>query len=67
MPTRIYKKSTTMHDKFAVIDSKIVLTGSYNWTTNGDERNRENLAIITDSAVAEQYSEEFFKLWAEAD
>jgi len=67
IPARVYTKSITMHDKFAVIDNKIVLTGSYNWTTNGDERNRENLAIITDSAIAEQYSEEFFRLWAEAD
>ncbi len=64
--SRIYTKSVTMHDKFAIIDNSLVLTGSYNWTTNADERNRENLVFITDSQVATDYEDEFFRLWATA-
>ncbi|TAE00475.1 MAG: hypothetical protein EAZ97_05805 [Bacteroidetes bacterium] len=33
-----------MHNKFCVIDSDIVLTGSYNWT-NQAQRNDENITV----------------------
>ena len=65
--TRIYPSGTTLHDKFAVIDNSLVLTGSYNWTTNADERNRENLVFIRDRKIAQEYDDEFFRLWAAAD
>jgi phosphatidylserine/phosphatidylglycerophosphate/cardiolipin synthase-like enzyme len=52
-----------MHDKFAIIDNKIVITGSYNWTRNAEHRNRENVIIIYSRSLAEIYTEEFFKLW----
>ncbi len=61
---RIYEKNITMHDKFAIFDSEIVLTGSYNWTTNADEKNRENIVILHDKDIAQKYGEEFFLLWA---
>ncbi|MCD6363822.1 MAG: phospholipase D family protein [Synergistetes bacterium] len=41
-----------MHNKFCVIDSKIVITGSYNWTASAEKRNQENLVIIHDSKIA---------------
>jgi len=65
--SRIYPKGTTLHDKFAIIDDELVLTGSYNWTTNADERNRENLVFIQNKEIAREYEDEFFRLWAEAD
>ena len=64
---RAYQKGTTMHNKFAVIDGKTILTGSYNWSTNADERNRENMLIISGTEIAEAYGEEFFRLWTSAD
>ena len=63
---RIYPKSTVMHNKYAVIDNKVVITGSFNWTTNADERNRENLLVSNSPALAEKYESDFFKLWIEA-
>ncbi|MBR1463351.1 MAG: WG repeat-containing protein [Prevotella sp.] len=36
-----------MHDKFCIIDNKIVISGSYNWT-NKAEHNEENITIFKD-------------------
>ena len=35
-----------MHNKFAIIDGKSLVTGSFNWTLTAEERNEENLLII---------------------
>jgi len=63
---RIAKSGKTMHNKFAIIDHSIVLTGSYNWTKNADTKNDENLVFIFDKKIANEYSTEFFELWVEA-
>ena len=53
-----------MHQKFAVIDRSVVLTGSYNWTVSADNVNDENLLIFRDAApLADDYRKEFFRLW----
>jgi phosphatidylserine/phosphatidylglycerophosphate/cardiolipin synthase-like enzyme len=41
-----------MHSKFAVIDHKLLLMGSYNWTNLGSFFNDENLVIIDDGHMA---------------
>jgi len=53
-----------MHNKFAVIDQRIVITGSYNWTTNATQNNDENLIIITSRDAAAKYNVEFERIWA---
>ena len=35
-----------MHNKFAVIDDEIVLTGSFNWTSAAANNNQENLVVV---------------------
>lgn len=57
----------TMHNKFMIVDSKLIETGSYNWTKNGNEKNAENIIFIFDEETAEEYEKEFFNLWNEAD
>jgi phosphatidylserine/phosphatidylglycerophosphate/cardiolipin synthase-like enzyme len=53
-----------MHQKFAVIDRKVVLTGSYNWTVSAENSNDENLLLFRDAGpLAEEYRKEFFRLW----
>lgn len=52
-----------MHHKFAVIDEKIVLNGSYNWTRTAAERNYENLIFIENQQLAKTFSHEFDRLW----
>lgn len=51
-----------MHNKFCVIDNKKVLTGSYNWTTNAEYKNDENVLITIDNDIATKYSIEFRRL-----
>ena len=52
-----------MHNKFAIIDGKVLITGSFNWTLTAEERNEENLLIITDEATIEKYKARFEYLW----
>ena len=52
-----------MHNKFAVIDGKIVISGSYNWTTSAEKWNYENLLIISSNRVAGSFEKEFMELW----
>ena len=52
-----------MHNKFAIIDGKSLITGSFNWTRTAEERNEENLLIITDPQIIEKYEERFNYLW----
>jgi len=55
-----------MHNKFAVIDDSVVITGSFNWTITADKKNAENLLIISDRALARKYSKQFKHLWAQS-
>ncbi len=58
------KGAGIMHQKFAVIDRKVVLTGSYNWTASAENFNDENLLLFRDAEpLAEEYRREFFRLW----
>ena len=58
------KDAGLMHQKFAVIDRKIVFTGSYNWTYSAENFNDENLLVFRDAGpLAEEYRKAFFRLW----
>ena len=52
-----------MHNKFAIFDGKLIVTGSYNWTNNAERFNYENAIFITDPNVIRQYQKEFDKIW----
>jgi phosphatidylserine/phosphatidylglycerophosphate/cardiolipin synthase-like enzyme len=43
------------HNKLMILDGKVVITGSFNFTKAAEENNAENLLIIRDEAVAQQY------------
>jgi Phosphatidylserine/phosphatidylglycerophosphate/cardiolipin synthases and related enzymes len=48
-----------MHNKFAVIDGKEIITGSYNWTASAEKLNYENLLIIKSQKLADIYEKYF--------
>ena len=53
----------TMHHKVIVIDAETVITGSYNFSKNAEERNSENLLIIKgNSDIAQAYLAEFDRI-----
>ena len=45
------------HNKVMVIDDRLVITGSFNFTTAAESRNAENVAFIDDPAVAAAYAQ----------
>jgi phosphatidylserine/phosphatidylglycerophosphate/cardiolipin synthase-like enzyme len=63
--TKFYKPEgkygNIMHNKFAIIDLKTVVHGSYNWTIKANY-NKETLAIESSRDLAEKYASEFIKL-----
>ncbi len=52
-----------MHNKFAIIDGKTLITGSFNWTLTAEERNEENLLVITAPSTIATYQGRFDYLW----
>lgn len=49
-----------LHDKFCIIDSRVVITGSYNWT-NKAEYNQENITIFQDEDSTTAFFDEKYK------
>ncbi|KAH1183635.1 mitochondrial cardiolipin hydrolase [Mauremys mutica] len=54
-----------MHHKFAIIDKKMLITGSLNWTTQAIQNNRENVLIVEDAEYVEPFLAEFERIWEE--
>lgn len=54
-----------MHNKFGIVDERLVFTGSFNWTYTATKHNQENLLVTTNYDIVNQYVDEFKTLWAE--
>jgi phosphatidylserine/phosphatidylglycerophosphate/cardiolipin synthase-like enzyme len=65
LKVRISTNNYIMHHKFAIIDNRLLLTGSYNWTLAANNKNNENLMVIDDPEVITRYQNQFEKLWLE--
>ena len=50
------------HNKFCIIDEKIVVTGSFNPTKKG-LKDRNNLLIVHSAVLSENYEDEFNEQW----
>ena len=61
--TRISSNNYIMHHKFAIIDNRLLLTGSYNWTFSANHRNDENLMVIDDPEIIKIFQNQFINLW----
>ncbi|MCC6299078.1 MAG: DUF1669 domain-containing protein [Anaerolineales bacterium] len=55
-----------MHHKVFIIDESIVVMGSYNFSRSAEERNDEEVLIIYNKAIAEQFLLEFERVWKQA-
>ncbi len=63
-PVRKDHEDAKLHHKTMIIDghsasSPAVITGSANWSANGNDKNDENLLILHDAAFADQFVQEF--------
>ena len=65
IPVKIDHSRHHMHHKFGIIDSRIVFTGSFNWTYSASNHNQENLLVTSNYDIVRQYSEQFGVLWEE--
>ncbi|MEL6439954.1 MAG: phospholipase D-like domain-containing protein [Cyanobacteria bacterium J06621_8] len=56
-----------LHHKFSVIDQQLVISGSHNWSYAANQNNDETLMIIRNQTVAQQFMQEFDRLYDSAD
>jgi phosphatidylserine/phosphatidylglycerophosphate/cardiolipin synthase-like enzyme len=63
---RMDNNEALMHNKIAIVDSGVVLTGSFNWTESGNNSNNENLVVISDPILARSYEAQFQAIWNES-
>ncbi|TKS68033.1 Mitochondrial cardiolipin hydrolase [Collichthys lucidus] len=59
--------SVHMHHKFAVVDGRLLLTGSLNWTLNAVQNNMENILITEEPDLVRPFIKEFCRLWEHSD
>lgn len=64
IPVRLDRTADHMHHKFAIFDSALVLTGSFNWTRSAARYNHENMVVSNDHRLVQAFLREFEKLWA---
>jgi phosphatidylserine/phosphatidylglycerophosphate/cardiolipin synthase-like enzyme len=56
-----------LHHKFAVIDNKKVITGSFNWSPAAAHTNDETLLVIESHQVAAHFTQEMDRMWRGAE
>ncbi|MEO5776043.1 MAG: phospholipase D-like domain-containing protein [Flavobacterium sp.] len=65
----VYSGSGIMHHKFMVVDNynsasdPLVLVGSHNWSSSAENKNDENILIVHDLNIANQYFQAFAYLY----
>ena len=60
---RIDQSPNHMHHKFAIIDQKKLINGSFNWTRSASKYNQENIVVTNDSNLRGSFQKVFNKLW----
>ena len=63
IPLKVENWGGKMHAKAGAIDGEILILGSMNWTSAGDNANDENTLILRSRRLAAQYGDWFERLW----
>lgn len=58
----IAEAPTLIHNKFCIIDDRIVIDGSYNWTILAEKNNDENIVVIENGNVIDSFIKAFNRL-----
>ena len=56
-----------LHHKFAVIDNRKVITGSFNWSPSAAHQNDETLLVIHSPTLAAHFTHEIDRMWRGAE
>lgn len=68
VPVRLNGRYAIMHNKFMVIDSQDVQTGSFNYTQAAAQKNAENVLVLREVPdLAATYTQNFERLWDEGE
>ena len=52
-----------MHDKYMIIDGRLLVTRSYNWSASAESYNFENAVFIQGSSIIQSYEADFDRIW----
>ena len=58
-------KRGSLHHKFMLIDDKILVTGSYNFTNESEFRNHEAAVFTNHKGLIQSFTAEFDRLWSQ--
>jgi phosphatidylserine/phosphatidylglycerophosphate/cardiolipin synthase-like enzyme len=64
VPMRSDHAEKMQHSKYCVIDGRVTITGSYNWSINAERRNAENCVVIKDAPTAAAFTADFNRHWS---
>jgi phosphatidylserine/phosphatidylglycerophosphate/cardiolipin synthase-like enzyme len=65
---RLDGKHAIHHNKIVIVDDKTVITGSFNFSLNAQQRNAENIVIITGvPKIAKAYRENWQQHWEHSE
>jgi hypothetical protein len=59
---RISRFPNLMHHKFCLIDERLLISGSYNWTVSAEVNNHENAILSNELNLVSQFNAEFDSL-----
>ncbi|PNH11184.1 Mitochondrial cardiolipin hydrolase [Tetrabaena socialis] len=65
IPVRQDNTPAHMHHKFAIIDGRLLMNGSFNWTRQAVTSNNENVTVLADVTLIKSFQAQFDKLWAQ--
>ncbi len=52
-----------MHNKYCIIDNRVLITGSYNWSAAAEYSNDENALFLEGAPIIQDYAADFERLW----
>jgi phosphatidylserine/phosphatidylglycerophosphate/cardiolipin synthase-like enzyme len=58
-------KRGSLHHKFMLIDAKLLITGSYNFTNESEFRNHEAAIFTNHKGLIQSFTAEFERLWSQ--
>ena len=66
LDVRLDGKPDVMNHKIMIIDGRIVVMGSYDFTNRAENENDENVLIFYDEKIAQKFMEEFLRVQSRA-
>ncbi len=60
---RMDSSAAYMHNKFALLDDRLLVTGSFNWTRSAATENQESFIVTDQRALVSAHRQEFERLW----